>query len=485
LTQAVAGHGPLPGRSVDALGAGLAEALVTVHGLGLVHRDVKPSNVLLALDGPRLIDFGIARATDGTASLTATGVSVGSPGYMAPEQIIGGPVTGAADVFSLGAVLAYAATGAGPFAGDSSAALLYKVVHGEPELGPMEGALRDMVAHCLAKDPAARPTPAEVARRLAPGGAERAVAGGWLPGPLVEEVSRAAVALLDLDVVPRAPGSVPAAVEEPVATGPVPFTQASTGGGATTEGASGGSGSGVGASGVGASGAAQAAGGTAPSAVTGSGGQGPALGVFGPPTEPPQDASVPAQRLHDGGFSVSVSGNTGRQEGRGGRKVSCTVVLAVAGALAAVTVGGGILLDQVRDNNRSDTAQGGGKADSSSSAPATPGRPAPSPTPSGSSPASDSPAPGSPSASTSEDPGGPAPGAGSVPDALIGTWDGSITSAGIPAGTMKVVIRKGTTGERVGTGEQTDILGNFTCQDLFTLTGVEDRAIVVDVKKGP
>ncbi|MET9481786.1 serine/threonine-protein kinase [Streptomyces sp. NPDC006638] len=472
LTQAVAGHGPLPGRSVDALGAGLAEALVAVHGLGLVHRDVKPSNVLLALDGPRLIDFGIARATDGTASLTATGVSVGSPGYMAPEQIIGGSVTGAADVFSLGAVLAYAATGAGPFAGDSSAALLYKVVHGEPELGPMEGALRDLVAHCLAKDPAARPTPAEVARRLAPGGAERAVAAGWLPGPLVEEVSRAAVAILDLDVVPRAAGSVPAAVEEPVATGPVPFTQASTGGGATTEGASAG-GAGQGGTGHG---------GTAPGPVTGSGGHGPApLGVFGPPTEPPRDASVPAQRPpRDGGFSLSVSGDTGRQDGRGGRKISCTVVLAVAGALAAVTVGGGILLNQVQDNNRSDTAQGGGKTDSSSSAPATPGRPAPTPT--RSSPAPDSP---SASASDSEAPGGPAPGAGSVPDALIGTWDGSITSAGIPAGTMKVVIRKGATGERVGTGEQTDILGNFTCQDLFTLTGVEDRAIVVDVKSGP
>ncbi|WP_327235056.1 serine/threonine protein kinase [Streptomyces sp. NBC_01317] len=470
LTQAVAGHGPLPGRSVTALGAGLAEALAAVHGLGLVHRDVKPSNVLLALDGPRLIDFGIARATDGTASLTATGMSVGSPGYMAPEQIIGKGVTGAADVFSLGAVLAYAATGAGPFAGDSSAALLYKVVHGEPELGPMEGALRDLVAHCLAKDPAARPTPAEVARRLAPGGAERAVAAGWLPGPLVEEVSRAAVAILDLDVVPRASGSVPAAAQQPVATGPVPFTQASTGGGATTEGAAGGG---------------TAEGGRAPSAVTGFGGQAPALGVFGPPTEPPQDASVPARRPHDGGFSVSVSGDTGRQEGRGGRKVSCTVVLAVAGALAAVTVGGGFLLNQLQDNNRSDTAQGGGKTDSTSSAPATPGRPAPSPTPSGSSPASDSPAPDSPSASASDDPEGPAPGAGSVPDELIGTWDGSITSAGIPAGTMKVVIKKGTTGEQVGTGEQTDILGNFTCQDLFTLTGAEDRAIVVDVKSGP
>lgn len=114
LSQAVTEHGPLPAHSVRVLGAGLAEALAAVHGLELVHRDVKPSNVLLTLDGPRLIDFGIARATDGTASLTSTGVSVGSPGYMSPEQILGRGVTGAADVFSLGAVLAYAATGLRP-----------------------------------------------------------------------------------------------------------------------------------------------------------------------------------------------------------------------------------------------------------------------------------------------------------------------------------------------------------------------------------
>lgn len=114
LAAAVADTGPLPVASVRVLGAGLAEALGAVHVLGLVHRDVKPSNVLLTLDGPLLIDFGIARATDGTASLTSTGVSVGSPGYMSPEQILGKAVTGAADVFSLGAVLVYAATGESP-----------------------------------------------------------------------------------------------------------------------------------------------------------------------------------------------------------------------------------------------------------------------------------------------------------------------------------------------------------------------------------
>ncbi|GAB2780269.1 hypothetical protein GCM10027073_11200 [Streptomyces chlorus] len=219
LTAAVAHGGPLPAHTVRALGAGLAEALTAVHELGLVHRDVKPSNVLLTLDGPLLIDFGITRAMDGTASLTSTGVSIGSPGYMSPEQILGKGATGAADVFSLGAVLAYAATGEPPFSGDSSAALLYKVVHEQPELGALEdaggsgdsgssgdaggagsGGLRDLVAACLSRDPGARPTPAEVGRRLAPeGGAARLVAGGWLPGALVEQVSRSAVRLLNLE----------------------------------------------------------------------------------------------------------------------------------------------------------------------------------------------------------------------------------------------------------------------------------------------
>lgn len=218
LAAAVTDAGPLPEHTVRALAAGLAEALAAVHALGLVHRDVKPSNVLLTLDGPLLIDFGIARATDGTASLTATGASVGSPGYMAPEQILGAGVLGAADVFSLGAVLTYAATGQAPFPGDSSAALLYKVVHEEPELGSLSGELRSVAEACLAKDPSARPAPAEVGHRLAPEGAARLMSGGWLPGPLVEQVSRSAVRLLNLDT------------GESVRSGPVAFDGLSVGG---------------------------------------------------------------------------------------------------------------------------------------------------------------------------------------------------------------------------------------------------------------
>ncbi|MFH8748669.1 serine/threonine-protein kinase [Streptomyces rimosus] len=198
LTRAVEDFGPLDASAVRTLGAGLAAALAAVHTHGLVHRDVKPSNVMLTLDGPLLIDFGIARAMDGGAALTATGVQVGSPGYMAPEQILGRDVTGACDVFSLGAVLAYAATGAGPFTGDSSAALLYKVVHEDPDLGPaLTGELREVTAACLAKRPGDRPVLGEIVRRL--GGAAEARGAGWLPAPLVERVSRQAVELLNLD----------------------------------------------------------------------------------------------------------------------------------------------------------------------------------------------------------------------------------------------------------------------------------------------
>ncbi|MBW1603998.1 serine/threonine protein kinase [Streptomyces sp. JJ66] len=200
LARAVTRYGPLPARTVRALGAGLAEALATVHTRGLLHRDVKPSNVLLTLDGPRLIDFGIARATDATTPMTATGVAIGSPGYMSPEQVLGREVSTATDVFSLGAVLAFVATGQPPFPGDAPAVLLYKVVHEPPELEGLEGPLRELVSACLAKESAGRPDVAEVARDLAgPAGAVALISGGWLPSPVMEEVSRQAVALLDLE----------------------------------------------------------------------------------------------------------------------------------------------------------------------------------------------------------------------------------------------------------------------------------------------
>ena len=143
--------------------AGLVEALQAIHACGVVHRDLKPANVLLAADGPRVIDFGISRAADGTA-LTAAGVVFGTPGYMSPEQAEGTPAGPASDVFALGCVMAYAAGGAGPFGTGTAAAVLYRVVHAEAALNGMPPRLREIVSGCLAKDPAARPTPRRAVR---------------------------------------------------------------------------------------------------------------------------------------------------------------------------------------------------------------------------------------------------------------------------------------------------------------------------------
>jgi hypothetical protein len=158
LDQVVTEHGPLPEPALWPLLAGLVEALQAIHACGVVHRDLKPANVLLAADGPRVIDFGISRAADGTA-LTAAGVVFGTPGYMSPEQAEGLPAGPASDVFALGCVMAYAAAGAGPFGTGTAAAVLYRVVHAEAALNGMPPRLREIVSGCLAKDPAARPAP--------------------------------------------------------------------------------------------------------------------------------------------------------------------------------------------------------------------------------------------------------------------------------------------------------------------------------------
>ncbi|MGH3175196.1 MAG: serine/threonine-protein kinase [Streptosporangiaceae bacterium] len=157
LAEAVDTHGPLPEASLLALAAGLAESLNAIHAVGVVHRDLKPSNVLLAEDGPRVIDFGISRAAESTM-LTQAGLVVGSPGFMSPEQAMGSDVGPPSDIFNLGAVLAFAATGEGPFGTGTTAALLYRVVHGTPSLDLVPPAVRPLIEHCLAKDPRQRPT---------------------------------------------------------------------------------------------------------------------------------------------------------------------------------------------------------------------------------------------------------------------------------------------------------------------------------------
>ncbi|MGW0910918.1 protein kinase domain-containing protein [Streptomyces sp. NPDC002784] len=427
LSAAVADTGALPAHTVRVLGAGLAEALAAVHELGLVHRDVKPSNVLLTVDGPTLIDFGIARAIDGTASLTSTGVSIGSPGYMAPEQILGKNVTGAADVFSLGAVLAYAATGAQPFPGDSSAALLYRVVHEEPELGSLEGELREVVEACLDKNPAGRPAPAELARRLAPEGAARLVAAGWLPGVLVERVSRSAVQVLNLEATGGGEGGGGGGG----VSGPVAFSSPAVG-------------------------------------DFGS----PAVGEFGPPPVMPASAmpaslapatampagstpsvAVPEPRDAEPGtaprpgkLSVSVAATSVPGDGGRGRRMSCTVALAVAGALAAVTVGSVFVLDLLPGNSPDDA--GGSDAGSS----------------------------------YSQAPPGASGSASAAPDALtayLGTWEGQgvALDGKLPLGAFRLTVHRAEPGEKLGELRQTDVLGGV-CNDVLTLKSVSAERLV-------
>ncbi|MEU1804958.1 protein kinase [Streptomyces sp. NPDC019937] len=425
LSQAVNDEGPLPESSVRALGAGLAEALGAVHGLGLVHRDVKPSNVLLALDGPRLIDFGIARATEGTVSLTSTGASIGSPGYMSPEQILGLPVSGPADIFSLGAVLTYAATGEQPFPGDSSASLLYKVVHEEPQLGPeLSEELRDLVAACLAKDPADRPTPEQITRRLAPAdGASGLVRSGWLPAALIERVSRQAVELLDLeaDTVAPPPSASPHAVAATPATPasgtPVPGTPAS---GTPVPGT------------------------PAPAA--------PVLGAFGPPD--PSYASRPGHRTGDpatpppgrppeGGRSFALSAALGGKKRPKG--LSCSLVLSVAGALAVATTAV-VLVQNMSGGSGGDPAADGG----AQTGPAAPGASAPT-------------------------------GGSDVPKAFLGTWQGDLTSRnGIPVGTMTITFQRGSTGEQVASGRVK--LSVVRCDFTWKLVSATAKELHLDAR---
>ncbi|MDL4770607.1 MULTISPECIES: serine/threonine-protein kinase [Thermomonosporaceae] len=162
LAEAVREKGPLPEQAACRLGAGLAEALIAIHQAGIVHRDLKPSNVLLAADGPRVIDFGIARPL-GALPLSRTEI-LGTPAYMSPEQALGDAVTPQSDVFSLGATLVCAATGAAPFGTDHK--VRGRIVHGEPDLSRLPDPLRGLVTRCLLKEPQERPSPEQVLTAL-------------------------------------------------------------------------------------------------------------------------------------------------------------------------------------------------------------------------------------------------------------------------------------------------------------------------------
>ncbi len=176
LSDAVSSHGPMSARPALALAAGLAEGLSAIHAASVVHCDLKPANVLLSPDGPRIIDFGISRAAE-AVSVTGTGLVVGSPGFMSPEQAMGEAVGPPSDVFSLGAVLVFAVTGCGPFGEGSRPELAYRLVYRQPSLDLVPPSCGPLVEQCLVKDPGQRPTAEEL---LAEVGALQATTG-WLP----------------------------------------------------------------------------------------------------------------------------------------------------------------------------------------------------------------------------------------------------------------------------------------------------------------
>ncbi|MEV7115665.1 protein kinase domain-containing protein [Streptomyces anulatus] len=234
LEQAVREHGPLPAESVHALAEGLLRALRGIHAAGIVHRDLKPSNVLLTVDGPRVIDFGIARALQVSVEslLTSTGMVIGSPGFMAPEQILGEETGPGADVFSLGCVLMYAASGRLPFgAGVSNQhAVMFRIVQSPPDLDAVtDTPLRELIERCLTKSAAERPGVDALLEGLAPS-PSAAPHGAWLPPVLLARLAQQSALLLDAEVpeVPEVPG-VPEVPDGPEVPGAVDAVDAVAG----------------------------------------------------------------------------------------------------------------------------------------------------------------------------------------------------------------------------------------------------------------
>ncbi|WP_129841256.1 serine/threonine-protein kinase [Streptomyces sp. RFCAC02] len=216
-------YGPLPERTLLILANGLVRALRDIHAAGLVHRDLKPSNVMITIDGPRVIDFGIARALEANGEgLTRTGAAVGSPGFMSPEQCRGETLTAASDVFCLGSVLTFAATGRTPFGDANSAmtALMLRIVQGQQDLDGVPDGVRPLIENCLAQNPADRPSLDQLLQftDIADDGDEP-----WLPGALVARLGRHAVELLDSEDPLQAP-PLPQNAPPPAMPGQPPVT---------------------------------------------------------------------------------------------------------------------------------------------------------------------------------------------------------------------------------------------------------------------
>jgi hypothetical protein len=225
LADEVNVHGPLSPGVVLMLAAGLAEGLVAIHSAGLVHRDLKPSNVLLAEDGPRLIDFGISRSMDSSA-LTRTGMVIGSPGFMSPEQARGREAGPPSDIFSLGAVLAFAATGKEPFGTGSGETLLYRVVSGEPDTDNLPRQIRPLVERCMIKDPRRRPTAVQLLAELSTAQS----ATRTQPAPAMRGAGRAATLVANLPTeTAHVAGQAASEASIPTRATPAPFPPARPG----------------------------------------------------------------------------------------------------------------------------------------------------------------------------------------------------------------------------------------------------------------
>ncbi|MFG3038488.1 serine/threonine-protein kinase [Streptomyces sp. NPDC048330] len=494
LTDAVQDFGPLPEPVVRTLGVGLAEALAHLHGLGLVHRDVKPSNVLLTLDGPRLIDFGIARALDATTVLTRSGAVFGSPGFMSPEQANGLPAGPASDVFSLGALLAYAATGTMPFgSGVSAPVLLYRVLHEEPDLSELPGPLHSLVHDCLAKDPSARPTPERLRKLLDDDGtaAARLGRGDWLPVALAAAVGRSAVQLLDLEGEGE-PGEREAGERE--------GGEGKTGEGRAEE-------AGAGEAGTGETGAG------APRSPSASGFGPPVAAGFGPPTMapggpagayPPVPTTAPMSGPAAGattgpvpiagpiataaaapappGHPPSVPGHPPYPQRVGGRRRYGVPLAALVGVLL---LGGGYLLfDQLRDDGRRDTSANPRQTTPSddSSADSSTGAPTDSPTESSPPDTPEDPLSGSPDPSggtpdPTEDSPDPdstdTPGPDIVPAKYLGTWVGKGRGTDGEMTTVTLTIAQSASSEEKSkVRTETPATGTW-CEAAWTLTDAD------------
>ncbi|WP_326724830.1 protein kinase [Streptomyces sp. NBC_00243] len=309
LADAVSDHGPLPVDTVLRLIAGVAEALQAVHREGIVHRDLKPSNVLLAADGPRVIDFGVARAAD-TTSVTQSGTALGTIAYMAPEQVLGGEALASADVFALGQTAVFAATGVAAFGEGDPHAVLYRVVHEEPDLGRVPMEIRELVARCLRKPAAERPSVEEVIRSVSAiqtnrGDEARFTSGAWLPGELAAGIAARAEGA-DQARAGAAPGAHASGGFGPVGSG---------GFGSAGSGGFGSAGSdGFGSAGSSAAGSAGSGGfgpaGSSAAGSAGSGGFGPAgSGGYGYPT--PYSPTSPSHAAAPGPFVMAPGATPG------------------------------------------------------------------------------------------------------------------------------------------------------------------------------